>query len=189
MLATPDDHPRKSRREGGVEPPQPGSVIFLTDTGIRVAKWSGRRVTLPLGLAPEASASLLGYALKNPKRTESGFRPLLRPCGVSAGRLDSLGKVDGHEDTASSTPVWKTGVCLSTPMPDENKNGNLRIQFPRRLFDRIGRVLPDTASRRFHATRPKPRSRKPAWLPFYTGGDSSSQSDLSAFIFRLLCGQ
>jgi len=37
----------------------------LADTGIsRRVKWSERRVTLPLTLAPEASASLLGYALK-----------------------------------------------------------------------------------------------------------------------------
>ena len=36
----------------------------LADTGFRVAlKWSERRVTPPLTLAPEASASLLGYAL------------------------------------------------------------------------------------------------------------------------------
>ena len=82
-------------------------------------KWSARRVTLPLALAPEASASLLGYALKNPKRTESGFQPLLRPCGVSAGRLDSLGKMDGHESNALSISVWKTDVFLSTPMPEE----------------------------------------------------------------------
>ena len=25
--------------------------------------------------------------------------------------------MDGHEGSAPSTPVWKTGVCLSTPMP------------------------------------------------------------------------
>ena len=38
----------------------------LTGTGIsRRVKWSERRVTLPLALAPEASASLLGYALLN----------------------------------------------------------------------------------------------------------------------------
>jgi hypothetical protein len=80
-------------------------------------------------------------------------------------------------------------ACISQHLCPKKLNGNLRIQFPRRLFDRIRRVLPDPASRRFHATRPKPQSRKPAWLPFYTGGDSSLQSDLSAFIFRLPCGQ
>ena len=43
----------------------------LTDTGIsRRVKWSERRVTLPLSLAPEASIvavrkDLLGYALRN----------------------------------------------------------------------------------------------------------------------------
>ena len=37
--------------------------MILAHTGVRVAKWTERRVTLPLGLAPEASASLLGYAL------------------------------------------------------------------------------------------------------------------------------
>ena len=56
---------------------------------------------------------------KNPKRTESGTRPLLRPCGVSADGLDSLGKMDGHESNALSISVWKTDVCLSTPMPGE----------------------------------------------------------------------
>jgi len=66
---------------------------------------------------------------------------------------------------------------------------DLRIQSSRQPFDRIRRVLPDTASRRFHATRPKPRSRKPAWLPFYTGGDPSLLLCLSAFIFCLPCGQ
>ena len=75
------------------------------------------------------------------------------------------------------------------PSPILAENGNLRIQFLCRFFNRIGRVLPDTASRRFHATRPKPQSRKPAWLPFYTGGGSSLRSVPSAFIFRLPCGQ
>ena len=38
----------------------------LADTGIsRRVKWTERRVTLPLDLAPEASASLLGHALRN----------------------------------------------------------------------------------------------------------------------------
>ena len=65
----------------------------LTGTGIsRREKWTERRVTLPLDLAPEASASLLGYTLK---------------------------QMDGHEGSAPSIPVWKTGVCLSTPIPGE----------------------------------------------------------------------
>ena len=28
-----------------------------------------------------------------------------------------VAEMDGHEGSAPSTPVWKTGVCLSTPMP------------------------------------------------------------------------
>jgi hypothetical protein len=28
-------------------------------------------------------------------------------------------EMDGHEGSAPFTPVWKTGVCLSTPMPGE----------------------------------------------------------------------
>ena len=60
----------------------------LADTGIsRRVKWSERRVTLPLVLAPEASASLLGYALM----------------------VEHLG-------IAPSIPAWKAGVYLSTPM-------------------------------------------------------------------------
>lgn len=102
-----------------------------------------------------------------------------------------------------------TRVSLNTYARRKLKIGNLRIQFPRRPFDRICRILPDTASRRFHATRPKPQSRKPTWLPLTglpsrsptnqplahpcgrakAGGDSSLQLVLSAFIFRLPCGQ
>ena len=84
-------------------------------------------------------------------------------------------------------PLLGRQACISQHLCLEN--GNLRIQFSRWLFDRIRHVLPDAASRRFHATRPKPQLRKPAWLPFYTGGDSSLQLVLSAFIFRLPCGQ
>ena len=73
----------------------------LTGTGVRVAK-------------------------TNPKRTESGTQPLLRPCGVSADGPDSLGKVDGHESNALSISVWKTDVCLSTPMPEEMES---RVRF------------------------------------------------------------
>jgi len=92
-----------------------------------------------------------------------------------------------HQGIAPCIPVWKTGVYLSTPMLE--RNWNLRIRFVHWSFCRIGRVLPDAACRRFHAIRPKPQLRKPAWLPFYTGGDASLQLVLSAFIFRLPCGQ
>ena len=50
-------------------------------------------------------------AEKNPKRTESGTR-------LVAVRKH-LGKVDGHESNALSISVWKTDVCLSTPMPEK----------------------------------------------------------------------
>ncbi len=48
----------------------------LAGTGIsRRVKWTERRVTLPFDLAPEASASLLGYALWTRMRVA---RPLFR---------------------------------------------------------------------------------------------------------------
>lgn len=84
-------------------------------------------------------------------------------------------------------PCGRPSACISQHLC--SRNCNLRIQFVHWPFNRIRRVLPDAASRRFHATRPKPQLRKPAWLPFYTGGDSSLQLVLSAFIFRLPCGQ
>ena len=77
---------------------------------------------LPLDLAPEASASLLGYALKKtPQRTAPGVRPLLRPCEVSAGLPGSTGENEmvEHQGIAPCIPVWKTGVYLSTPMLEE----------------------------------------------------------------------
>ena len=50
-------------------------------------------------------------AKKNPKSIEFGTR-------LEAVRKH-LGKVDGHESNALSISVWKTDVCLSTPMPEE----------------------------------------------------------------------
>ena len=44
----------------------------------------------PCAAPPEAGASLLGYA---------------------------LGVMDGHQGIAPCTPVWRTGMYLSTPMP------------------------------------------------------------------------
>ena len=88
-------------------------------------------------------------------------------------------------------PVFRFGrpACFSQHLCPERKSRSLRIQSLCRSFNRIRRVLPDTASQRFHATRPRPQSRKPAWLPFYTGGGSSLRLVPSAFIFRLPCGQ
>jgi hypothetical protein len=40
-------------------------------------------------------------------------------CEVLTGTGVRVARMDGHEGSAPSTPVWKTGVCLSTPMPDE----------------------------------------------------------------------
>jgi hypothetical protein len=68
---------------------------------------------------------LLGYALKNPKRTESGFRHGGRAQAPSTVRAlcrqtrFTWEMVDGHEGSAPSIPVWKTDVCLSTPMPED----------------------------------------------------------------------
>ena len=53
-------------RDAKVELNHRGQICeALAGTGIsHRGKWTERRVTLPLDLAPEASASLLGYALK-----------------------------------------------------------------------------------------------------------------------------
>ena len=65
----------------------------LTGTGIsRRGKWPERRVTLPLDLAPEASAALLGHTLK---------------------------QMVEHQGSAPGIPVCKTGVYLSTSIPGE----------------------------------------------------------------------
>ena len=45
---------------------------------------------------------------RNPKRTESGVRPLLRPCGVSADAPDSLGKWTGMR---VARPLLRFGRC------------------------------------------------------------------------------
>ena len=61
---------------------------------------------------------------KIPKRTESNVRPGGRAQAPSTVRGLCRGnrftwEMDGHEGSAPSTSVWKTGVCLSTPMPEE----------------------------------------------------------------------
>ena len=65
----------------------------LAGTGIsRRVKWSERRVTLPLDLAPEASASLLGYALEPwtlPKRMSDLERRMkVRAGAFTPARID-----------------------------------------------------------------------------------------------------
>ena len=104
-----------------------------------------------------------------------------------AGRLSSteeIGRASGYRSQYSCLEDRR--VSLNTYAREKR---NLRIRFVHWSFCRICRVLPDAACRRFHATRPRPQLRKPAWLPFYTGGDASLQLVLSAFIFRLPCGQ
>ena len=61
---------------------------------------------------------------KNPKRTESGVRPGGRAQAPSTVRgLCRRNRFDwemvGHQGIAPCIPVWKTGVCLSTLMPEE----------------------------------------------------------------------
>jgi hypothetical protein len=40
-------------------------------------------------------------------------------CEVLTGTGIRIATTDGREGSAHSTPVWKTGACLSTPMPEE----------------------------------------------------------------------
>ncbi len=67
------------------------ACAILAGTGIsRRVKWTERGVTLPFDPAPEAGASLLGYAL-----------------------------MVEHQGIAPCIPAWKAGVYLSTPMLGE----------------------------------------------------------------------
>jgi len=116
--------------------------------------------------------------------------PAGRPGSTGGNGQPSRSFSEGWSSITVSRRVFLLGrqACISQHLCSR-KRGNLRIRFVHWSFCRICRVLPDAACRRFHATRPKPQLRKPAWLPFYTGGDSSLQLVLSAFIFRLPCGQ
>ena len=84
-----------------------------------------RLILLPMQVLVAVCQDLLGYALKNPKRTESGFRhggrahPPSTVRGLCRQTRFTLEMLDGHESNALSIPVWKIGVCLSTPMPEE----------------------------------------------------------------------
>ncbi len=105
----------------------------LADTGISRRVKSERRVTLPLVLAPEASASLLGYALViNSAHSSfcilhSAFRELPSALNPAAGHYfdrarplpadqAQLRKVVEHLGIAPSILAWKAGVYLPTPM-------------------------------------------------------------------------
>jgi hypothetical protein len=58
---------------------------------------------------------------KNDAKAELNRRS--QTCEVFCQHRDfaSLNDLDGHEGSAPSIPVWKTGVCLSTPMPERKK--------------------------------------------------------------------
>ncbi len=91
----------------------------------------------PFAPAPEAGASLLGYALikKLPSALEAAFdqvavRKHLRPCEVSVGKPPHLGKMVEHRGIAPRTPAWKAGVCLSIPMLDWKLESRGRVALP-----------------------------------------------------------
>jgi len=65
----------------------------LTGTGVRIAETLERR---------------------SPNRRVDIPEDLVQP-----NRSSALRKVDGHKSNALSISVWKTDVCLSTPMPKE----------------------------------------------------------------------
>ena len=95
-------HPHGPRHEGGVEPPQP---------------------------EPSGPDRHRDFASRKeiPERTEPGTQPGGRAQAPSTVRglcrqARFTWEMDGHESIAPSTPVWKTGVCLSTPMPGESLN-------------------------------------------------------------------
>ena len=80
---------------------------------------------------------------RNPKRTESGFRPLLRPCGVSADAPDSLGKWTGMR---VARPLLRFGrpPCVSQHLCPEKWNPVLESHQPLRLC----RPLPELIGQR-----------------------------------------
>ena len=91
----------------------------LASTGIsRCVKMERAAGNAPLDLGPEASASLLGYALK-----ESQAHRIRRPAITSTVRglcrqARFTWEMDEHQGIVPRIPVWKTGVYLSTPMLD-----------------------------------------------------------------------
>src|SRR5690349_14470528 len=69
---------------------------------------------------------------KNPKRTEPGTQPLLRPCGVSAGGPDSLGKWTGMR---VARPLFRFGrpACVSQHLCPRKWNPVLELHQSLRL--------------------------------------------------------
>ena len=83
-------------------------------------KWSERRVPPPFGPAPEAGASLLGYALVNsPSALDPAPGHYLDHAGSPLAHRVQLGEMVEHQGIAPCIPVWKTGVYLSTLMLEE----------------------------------------------------------------------
>ena len=152
--------PRRKRHEGGSRATGRRSQACDGPDRHRCSrrvKWSARRVTLPLALAPEASASLLGYALK--KKIPSAPNPVSnhyfdRASGghvlTPAGKPDSLGKVlaDGHEWTGMRVvrPLFRFGrpACVYQHLCPKKWSAKPKLG-ERRLESRAG-IAPASAA-------------------------------------------
>ena len=88
----------------------------LTGTGIsRRGKWTERRVTLPLDLAPEASASLLGYTLKQMVE-QQGSAPGIPICKTGVYLSTSIpGEMESRAGIAPASAVLQTAACAARP--------------------------------------------------------------------------
>lgn len=66
---------------------------------------------------------------RSSKRTDSGFQPLLRSCGLAADEPNSFEKWTGMR---VARPLLRFGIpaCVSQHLCPKIKIGNLRIQFP-----------------------------------------------------------
>ena len=83
-----------------------------------IGKLVGRHGFAPCSRRVRTGTSLSKFATRS--RREGGVEPP-QPDLWSPDRHRDFAsrKMDGHVGSAPTIPVWKTGVCLSTLMPDE----------------------------------------------------------------------
>ena len=84
--------------------------------GCLVIAPSSRRLRAGTSLSKVATRKV---AIRKDRDTKAELNRRSQICKVLTGTGVRVAKMDGHEGSAPSTPVWKTGMCLSTPMPEE----------------------------------------------------------------------
>ncbi len=85
-----------------------------------IGKMVGRHGAAPCSAGLRAAASLQCLQPGEDANAKAELNHRSQACEVLTGTGVRVAKMVGHQGSAPCIPVWKTGVCLSTPMPVRN---------------------------------------------------------------------